>query len=543
MKNDTQTLTIPRSEYNSMRSEYELMKQENESLKAQNAELSQKVEWLMGQFRLSQQRRFGSSSEKSEYDGFEQPNLFNEVEALADIPAPASEPEPEEIVTRYRKRKRLVNDRLPEDLPVEVIEHSLPAEDQICPECSHGLHVMGRDTRRELVVIPAQAKIREHVTNVYACRNCEKNDTSVPIITASKANPVIKGSFASPEIIAHIMHQKFVMGTPLYRQEQDWNRQGIELSRQTMSNWLIRAAEDYLEPIYNALKDKLLLRNPLYADETTLQVLREPDKSAQSKSYMWLYRSREYDNQGIKDNHPIVLYDYQPDRRKERPAEFLKGYKGYLHTDGYEVYHSLPEDIIVVGCLAHARRKFDEAMKQAAPKDRHNSNAAKGKLFCDKLFELERDFINLSPDERYKKRLELSKPVMAEFFAWLEVIKPMPKTAIGVAVNYALGQRVYLERFLLDGRLELSNNRAERSIKPFVIGRKNFLFANTPRGAKASSIIYSIVETAKESGLNPFSYLAHIFSTAPNFDIRSNMDALDSLLPCSAPDDCRGTRF
>ena len=520
MENNSLTVTIPKSEY--------------DSLKKQVIDLTQKVEWFMQQLKLSKHRQFGSSSEKTAYN---QLSLFDEIEATADVNIP--EPELTEIAKHFRKRKRLSNDRLPDDIPVEVIEHDLPENEQTCPECGGSLHVMGNQTRRELVFIPAQVKIIEHVKKIYACRNCEKNECNVPIIKAPVDNPVIKGSFASPEAIAHIMTQKFVMATPLYRQEQDLNRNGIMLSRQTMSNWSIKATEDYLEPIYGSLKERLCEQDNAHSDETTLQVLREPGKPAQSKSYMWLYRTGGYGKNGIKTENPIVLYDYQPDRKAVHPAEFLKGFKGYLHADGYEGYHSLPKEIIIVGCWAHVRRKFDEVLKVLSVKDREGSNAAVGKRYCDNLFELERKFSDMTPKERYLKRQELSKPLTEKFFAWAQRFCAMPKTPIGIAANYALGQRKYLETYLTDGRLEISNNRAERSIKPFVIGRKNFLFANTPRGAKASAIIYSLVETAKENNLNPFAYLTYIFKNAPNWDIRNNPDALQKLLPWFAPESCR----
>jgi len=389
--------------------------------------------------------------------------------------------------------------------------------------------VMGRDTRRELVIIPAQVKIREHVRKVYACRDCEKNECGVPIVKSPANEPVIKGSFASPEAIAQIMTQKFVMGTPLYRQEQELQRNGIKLSRQTMSNWLIRAAEDWLEPIYGMLHELLRGRKVLHADETTLQVLREPGKTAQSKSYMWLYRT------GSDTEHPIVLYEYQPDRKSKRPAEFLKGFKGYLHTDGYEAYHSLGSGITVIGCWAHVRRKFDEALKALPERDREGSSALRGKHYCDRLFMLEREFADLMPQERYEKRLELSKPVLDEFFAWVASLNAVPKSGIGIAAHYALSQKKYLDRYLMDGRLEISNNRAERSIKPFVIDRKNFLFANTPRGAKASAVMFSLIETAKENGLNPFTYLVYVFENAPNRNIRNDPNALQQFLLAFVP--------
>lgn len=218
-----------------------------------------------------------------------------------------------------------------------------------------------------------EAVIVEHVKYVYACRDCERDSYGVPIVKAPMDEPIIKGSFASPEAVAHIMTQKFVMGIPLYRQEQEWKRQGILLSRQTMSNWMLRCSEDRLEPIYEALREIMLeYSSALHADETTLQVLREPGKAAQSKSYMWLYRTSGYNRHGVRTPTPIILCDYQPDRKALRPREFLSGWSGYLHTDGYAGYHSLPEDIVIVGCLAHARRKFNEALKGIAEKTDRN---------------------------------------------------------------------------------------------------------------------------------------------------------------------------
>ena len=516
MKNNIETVTIPKLEYEKLLSEIT-------DLKNHNSELTSKVEWIMEQFRLAQHRRFGASSEKSEYD---QLNLFDEAEATSDILVP--EPEIVEIEKHFRKRKNMVNEKeLPNNLSVEIIEHELTQDEQICPECDGNLHVMGKETiRRELKLIPAKAVIIEHVRKVYACRNCEKDKCGVPILKAAIANPVIKGGFASPEAIAHIATQKFVMAIPLYRQEQEWNRCGINLSRQTMSNWLIKATFDWLEPIYDALKEMLCMRKVLHADETSLQVLHEPGKSAQSKSYMWLYRTS-----GDTQN-PIVLYEYQPDRRAEHPKFFLKDFNGYLHADGYDGYHSLPDKIKVVGCFAHARRKFDEAIKGLPKKDHANSVAMIGKKFCDKLFSLERDFAKLTDQERFAKRQELSKPVFDEFYKWLGTLVDLPpKTGLYTAVVYAKNQREYLERYLEDGNLEISNNRAERSIKPFVIGRKNWLFANTPRGAKASAILFSIIETAKENGLNPYEYLTYIFKNAPNWDIHNSFNYFEFLMP------------
>lgn len=514
-----ETVTISKAEYEAL-----------QSLKADNARLERQVEYLLGQMRLARHKQYGSSSEKSEYDA-EQLNLFNEAEFFA-VPTP--EPELVEVEKHYRKRTRLTTDKLPDDLPVEVVEHVLPESEQVCPVCDEPLHVMGKEVvSRNVRLIPARAVIEEHVRYTYSCRNCEQMDIKVPVLKAPMPKPVIAGSFATPEAIAHIMTQKFATGVPLYRQEQEWKRQGLLLSRQTMSNWLIRATEDWLKPIYGALKQRLLQRDVLHGDETTLQVLKEPGKTTQSKSYMWLFRTSS------DAEHPIVLYNYQPDRKAVRAAAFLEGFEGYLHADGYEVYHKLPPGITVVGCLAHARRKFDEALKSVAPKAHADSLALAGKCFCDKLFELERTFAELTPDERFEQRQLSSKPLLEELFAWAKACNAAPKMPVGKAVHYLLSQRKYLERYLLDGRLEISNNRAERSIKPFVIGRKNWLFANTPKGAQASAVAYSVIETAKENGLNPHEYLTFLFHELPN-----RAAELGPLLPGGAevPEHCKCPR-
>lgn len=385
-----------------------ISREEYENLKAEKERLSQQVDFLMEQIRLARHRQFGSSSEKSEYDS-NQLNLFNEAEAYADEAPPESEIT--EIQKHYRKKARQSKDRLPADLPVEIIEHRLPNEEQDCPECGHSLHIMGKEIREELKLIPAKAVILRHVRYTYACRDCEKNNITVPLIKAPVPKPVIKGSFASPEAVAHIITQKFVMATPLYRQEQEWNRQGIMLSRQTMSNWLIRCAEDWLEPIYNELHKRLLEHGVLHADETTLQVLHEPDKTAQSKSYMWLYRTS-----GDAEK-PIILYEYQHSRSAAHPEIFLKGWKGYLHADGYSGYHSLEKqgDIIVIGCLAHARRKFDEALKTISERYRKTSSAFIGKSYCNKLFDIERDIKTLPSQEKYIQRQKQANPFWTSF--------------------------------------------------------------------------------------------------------------------------------
>lgn len=484
--------------------------------------LENKMDWLMEQIRLSQHKQFGPSSEKTTFED-QMSLVFNETEGFQR--EGLAEPTLEEVT--YKRKKSVGHkEEVLKDLPIETIVYEIPESEEVCPDCGEVRHVMGKEIRKELKIVPVQVSVVEHVQLIYSCRGCERNGESVSIVKSTLPHPVIKGSIASSSTVAHIMTQKFVLGTPIYRQEQDYKRNGIDLSRQTMSNWVNRCALDWLEPLFDVLKEELLEREVLCADETTLQVLREPGKKATTKSYMWLYRTG---NDGT--NQPIVLYEYQPNRSLQHPKSFLKGYKGYLHTDGYEVYHKLPATITICGCLAHARRKFEEALK-SIPKEQHiGSQALVGKNYCDKLFKIESELKDLSSEERHDKRHEQAKPVWEAYLAWLKTINALPKSALGQAVNYSLNQWPYLQNYLLDGRCEISNNRAERSIKPFVIGRKNFLFANTPRGAKASAITYSIIETAKENELNPFEYLKYLFEQLPNIDFKQNSTLLKKYLP------------
>ena len=382
--------------------------------------------------------------------------------------------------------------------------------------------------------------VEEHVRYVYSCRNCEKNGITTPIIAAFMPNPVIKNSLASPSMLAHIMTRKYVEAIPLYRQEQQFKRFGINLSRQTLANWVIKGSL-WLEPLYKAMHLALMNKDILHADETVLEVLREPGREALAQSYMWLYRTGRQDKS-------IVLYDYTQGHSGDYAKAFLKDFNGYLHTDGYAGYHKLSEKdnqqkITLVGCWAHARRKYDEALKALGTKE---SPAAltirEGLNYCNQLFKIEEQIRDLSSEDRMKHRLEKSKPLLLEYFTWIEKMEPMilPKSKLEDAIGYSLRQRKYLEGFLLDGRLEISNNRAKRSIKPFVIGRKNWLFSNTPKGAKASAVIYSLIETAKENDLNPFPYLEYLFEQLPNVDVHSP-EVLQSLLPWAEnlPENCR----
>jgi transposase len=485
---------------------------------SQIEQLQQKVRWFEEQFHLARHKQFGASSERSVK---EQRHLFNEAEAIAEA-GPVEEAISKTITYERKKPGRKP---IPKDLPIERIEYRLPEDEQICSACSGSLHEMSEEVRHEVKLIPAQVKIVQHVRFVYGCRNCEKTGIEVPIKTAKAPRPVIEKGLASPSALAYVMTLKFVDGVPLYRQEQHYARLGIDLSRGVLSNWMIKGSE-WLELIYGRLKEKLLEQEVLHADETTLQVLKEPGRPAESQSYMWLYRT------GCT-GPPIVLYEYQPSRAGEHPRRFLEGFKGYLHVDGYAGYHDIP-NVTLCGCWAHFRRKTDEALKGLPAKQR-KSGGSMSQILLDRinqLFAIERELKSKSPEDRFAARDLRIRPIVEELRKWLDDIAPsiLPKSLFGLAVNYGRHQWTNLVRFLEDGRVEIDNNRAERSIKPFVIGRKNWLFANTPKGANASAIIYSIVESAKENRLNPYAYLNHLFEKLPNLESRNN-EALDNLLP------------
>ena len=370
--------------------------------------------------------------------------------------------------------------------------------------------------------------------HIYTCENCRDNGTGSNIRTARAPEAVIPHSFVSASLLAFIIDRKYAQALPLYRQEQQWKNFGLEISRQNMANWVIKGAQ-LLEIVNSRIKSRLLQESYCHVDETEIQVLAEPGKKATSKSYMWIYCSGEF-------APPIYIYEYQPSRSGNHPKKFLTGFSGILQTDGYSGYNNV-ENVTHMGCFAHAKRYFVDALK-ALPKDADVSYAlaSQGQRYCNKLFKLERSYKGLSPEERLKARQEKSRPVIKEFHEWLLQTKQkaLPKSALGKAVSYCLNQWERLIVFLTNGEVELSNNRAERGAKSFAVGRKNHLFSKTPNGAAASATCYSIVETAKANGLSPFHYLMYLFETIPNIN-SNDAEAIDKLLPWSEaiPHGCR----
>jgi transposase len=487
------------------------------------------IKYYEGQLLQLRRRQFGASSEKTDAD-VRQINLFPEP---AEVELADLETETEDITYSRKKRKGKREEDL-SGLPVERIDHELQGDKRDCPNCREPLIGIGIDIRRELKLIPARVVVAEHATHAYACKNpeCVEIGGGTPVIVkAESPKALIPGSLASSSLVAHIISQKYSSGMPLYRIEKGFRYDGVVISRQTMANWAIKSTQLYLILIYFALITCFKKETVGHSDGTHIQVLREPGRAPQAKSCVRVYRSSEY------SERKIVLYEYTETKGSEHPKSFLEGFAGFLHTDGESGYHNLPENIIIVGCWAHLRRYWENLYKTIPKDKRKGSDAERGLAYINQLFLFEREFIGLSPQERYETRLEKSKPVSDSFFAWAEKLAPLPKSPLGAPVHYALSQRRFLENVFLDGRLELSNNRAERSIKPFVMGRKTWLFSTSPEGAEASAVLYSIIETAKENGLHPFNYVKYLLEVLPI----STTDDVEGLLPWSTtlPDFCR----
>ena len=487
-------------------------------------DLQNQVNNLTEMVMILRKDKFGSSSEKTPKECDGQLSLFNEaeVEAHPEI----TEPITIDVKGHTRAANKKTREELLKDLPVREFPCYVAEDERYCDQCGTLLKEIGfTKVRDEIEYIPAKVRVLRYMQQACECPKCKHTDRPF-IRKADIPSSILNHSLASPSSVARVMYQKYVNSIPLYRQEKDWEQVGIGLSRATMANWIIRSSEDYLIPVVNHLQKELLKRDIIHCDETPVQVLKEDGKKPQTKSYMWLYRS------GNDGKSPIVLYDYQPSRNGDNAVNYLKDFKGYVHSDGYSGYNKL-SSITRIGCWAHLRRKFFEAIPSKKASDAPPTSAEIGCQYCDKLFAIEDSLKDLSPEERFCKRLELEKPVLDAFWCWLDSVNALKGSALGKAVTYAQNQKPYMENYLLDGRCSLSNNAAENAIRPFTVGRKNWLFADTPKGASASAAVYSIVETAKANGLNVYAYLQHLLLYMPGSDWHNHPEELDDLMPWS----------
>jgi transposase len=480
------------------------------------ADKDAKIAFLEEQFRLAQQKQFGASSEGHPGQG----ELFNEAEA--EVEQLEVEPEQERIEYTRNKPKRKP---LPKDLPREVVVVDIADEDKICACCNGELHKIGEDKSEKLEFIPAKVTVIETVRPKYACRACEKNGISNTIKQAPVPASIIPKGYATPSLLSQIITSKYQYGLPLYRQEAMFKQYGIELSRKTMADWMMKS-QLALQILYERLREMLLQQSVIQADETTLKVIGE-DKTT---CYMWLYccgtdsPNNNSPDAGSSPMPNIVLYDYQNSRAGLCAADFLDGYSGYLQVDGYQGYAKTQATL--VACMAHARRKFVEA-ETAQPKGK-TGKANMALNHIQKLYRIETKIKGKTVEEKYRIRQAETLPLLIQFKDWLDesVLHVPPKTALGKALAYSLNQWPKLIRYIEDGNLNIDNNRAERAIKPFVIGRKNWLFSNTANGAQASATLYSMIETAKANGLVPYDYLNYLLSEIPTLQPEQSIDHL-----------------
>ena len=476
---------------------------------------------LLEQIRLLRAQLYGRKSEKVlPKDGPQPLPLFDmpEPEGLEEEPA-------EEIQVPGHTRKKRGRKPLPEDLPRVEVVHDIDEKDKTCP-CGCELKKIGEETSEQLDIIPAKVQVIRHIRPKYACPACEGVEDDGPAVKiAPVPAQIIPKSIVSSSLLAHILTGKFIDHLPFYRQEKQLLRLGVDVSRTSMCRWAMQAAEA-CQPLLNLLEEEVLAGMYIQADETILQVLDEPGRSPTTKSYMWIFRRGDPDR-------PILIYQYHPTRSGDVANAFLRDFHGTVQTDGYSGYDFLDtrEAIRHIGCWAHARRKFTDVTK-ALGKNRKAGAADKALGYIRKLYGIERKIRggNYSPEQIYEIRQAESKPVLDDFEKWLKKKRKqtLPKGLLGKAVAYTLNQWPRLIGYIEDGNLSIDNNMAENSIRPFVLGRKNWLFSGTPEGARASALLYSLIETAKAHKLEPWAYLQYIFEHLP---LAATLEDYEALLP------------
>ena len=495
----------------------------NENLTAENKRLKQKLERMNELLLNAQRARFGQSSEKRSYvlPDSEQMRLFNEAEQTQD--AKAEEPTEKTLVAAHERKKKRTNEELTKELPTQDVILDIPENQRICVTCGEEMACIGKKfLYEELQTIPKQVMRVRYYAKTYACKHCEEQTGYGCLTSAAPPPRLLKHSLASPSTVADVMTQKYVDGIPLARQEKIWKREGVELSRATLANWVIEVSRRWLRPLYRLIRKRLSELNVIHADETVVQVLKEDGKPATSESRMWVYASGRYEGE------PIRFFEYQPDRSGKHPAALLKDFSGCMVTDGYAGYAQVLR-AKRCGCWAHMRRKWREAMPKGATPA--TSQAAIGYEYCNKLFSLERKFETFAPKTRRQARQAQVEPLLDVYWAWVEKLDPAPGSKLEDAVVYARNQKAYLNEFLLHGEVDISNNIAENAIRPFVVGRKNWLFCDTPKGAEASAVVYTLVETAKANALDPFRYLNYVLFNIRFLGQNPSNEELEEFLP------------
>lgn len=477
-----------------------------EQCESQREQYEHENELLREQVRQLFDKLFGRKSEKL-FGGSPQLLLFDMPE-----PDPESEPEEQIEVAAHRKSKP-GRKPLPQNLPRVEVLHDIAEEEKQC-ECGAELSRIGEEISEKLDIIPAIIRVIRHVRPQYSCKSCEGVEDEGPTVRIAPVPPqIIPKGIASGGLLAHVLTAKFEDALPFYRQEKQFTRLGVELNRATMCSWAMKAAAA-CQPLLTLLQQDILSGPLINADETTVQVLAEPGRLPTTKSYMWIFR-------GGGPHKPSLIYQYHPTRSGDVASAFLREYQGIVQTDGYVGYDFLDtvKGIKHLGCWAHVRRKFMDAQKARGKNIKKRGSVDVALSFIRKLYLLEKKgkARNLTPKELVELRKDEAGPILEKFRVWLEKksLQVVPKSLLGKAVSYTLSQWERLVKYVDNGVVTPDNNLAENSIRPFVVGRKNWLFAGNPEGASASATIYSLIETAKSCGLDVYAYLRYLFENLP----------------------------
>ena len=510
------------------------LQNENEKLQSEISGLKDKVEKqdlrinnLTEMLVNSRKKIFGKSSEQSKYLNDGQLSFFNEAEEVATPSAP--EPTEKTLVAAHARKKKRTKAEITENL--KRIKQVCEMEEAVCENCGSELTCIGEEfVRSELNIVPAQMYVVDIYRKVYKCTHCS-DDELTKISKAPAPVSVMKGSMATPSTVAYVMQQKYQLGVPLNRQSQYLKDEGIEIGSNTLANWVIKSSS-WFEKLWSRMHEILLTEPVIHADETPLRVLNRDGKQIDSQSRMWVFCSSTH------SKHKMSLYYHHATRSGKVVQDMIGDYSGYLQTDGYSAYN-FAAGATRVGCWAHARRKFTDCLPKGVKSE--DTRAAKALELIGRIFAADEGLSGLPTNEIYEKRLEIIKPLLDEYWKFIENIYSAKGSNLAKAVLYSLNQKKQLNNVLLSGELELTNNIAERAIKPFVIGRKNWLFSDTDRGADASALCYSIIESAKLNNLNIFGYLSYLLTELPGLGENPSNDIIDKFLPWSEtlPDYCK----
>lgn len=528
---------IPKAFLEALQEQLAMLQKTVNKLVEQNQKKDERICELEQMLLNAQRARFGQRSEKRVYvldDGNEQLSMFGEATTDAADTSEAQDKSQQdetpnempddngeiEVSAHTRKRKRTLEE-LCRNLPVEERIIDLPEEEKVNANGKPLICIGTEPIRTEIEVERTRARVVKYSRKVYKDEEFAREYGDTPIIAPTMPVPLLPHSYLSRSLATDVLIRKYADALPLYRQEQIWKRQGLPLKRGTMANWVIQLSNRYFRRLWKRMKEKLLEQGVIHADETVIQVLKEEGRSPTSESRMWVYAS------GKRSEPQIRIFEYRDSRSGDCAVEFLGDYHGVLISDGFSGYNKV-SDVIRAGCWAHMQRKWREAMPKGEIGKK--SMAAQGYKFCNRLFALERKLEELNDAERQEQRRKKAAPIIEEYYAWIGTIT-RPTGKLKEAVNYALNQKEYLCAFLEHGEIEISNNQVENAIRPFVVGRKGWLFSDTPDGAEATAIVYSLMETAKANNLRLEDYIQHLLTVLPERLVANSEADIDDLLP------------